>query len=144
MNLSFPWRFLLFTCAFWSGAVLSIVLITATSRAGSYHVHYWPWFLSGLRENLFPIVLSELFRSPFMGLLFALLGRRYTQKRSIIRFGIVCGLASYILADAFKLMGESSWRWALYFRGISVESVVLGTPILLILLSRFVPEKKTG
>ncbi|HEY0256544.1 MAG TPA: hypothetical protein VGC39_03795 [Candidatus Methylacidiphilales bacterium] len=144
MKISFWQRFLAFTLSFWGGIVVALFLLKAVNAFCFSPYHFWAWFLDEIHYDVFPVALAELFRSPIMGLLFALLGSRKFNLRALIRFGAVCGGASYIVADAFNLAGFASWNLAPYFRQpLVVEYIILGLPIVLILLSRFEAPGKT-
>ena len=137
MKTSFFPRFLTFTLSFWCGVVISVFLLTAINAASFFHGHFWLWFANGIRYNLLPVAMAEIFRSPLMGLLFALLGSRDLGRPDTIRLGSVFGAASYAIANVFTLAGFASWSLAPYFRQPMAEYIILGLPIALILLSRF-------
>jgi len=141
MNISFFRRFLVFTLSFWVGTILSVSALTffhvVSEVVFIFHSHFGGWLLDGLRYYVFPIALAEMFRSPLMGILFAWLGSSHWNQAAIIRFGIVCGAASYVVAWLLNLLGHMSWSMAPYFQQPLAMYMMLGLPVALILLSRF-------
>ena len=142
MKLSFFPRLLVFALSFWGGTVSAIFLLTAINAACFFPRHFWPWFLDGIRFDLLPVALAEMFRSPVMGLLFAWLGSPDLSRSGMIRFGVVCGAVSYAVAGVINLASFAPWSLAPYLRQPVAEYIILGLPVVLILLSRFFPHSQ--
>jgi len=104
MKTSFFSRFLGFTLAFYTGSVVTIFILTLVKTATFFQVHFWSWLFEWIKDDVFPIALAELFRSPVMGLLFALLGSRWFAPSSTIKYGVACGAFSYAVTYFFTIL----------------------------------------
>jgi hypothetical protein len=129
---SFFARFLAFTATFWSGAVSAFAILILIEQAFFFHGPFWPVLLGDIRGGLIPVAIAELFRSPVMGFLFAFLGRRQLNLRTVSRFGATCGALAYAGADILILSGRTD-----HVQVPLTEYANLGLPVILILLSRF-------
>ncbi len=138
MKTSFFSRFLDFTLAFYAGSVAAVFVLTVVKTATFFPHHFWAWLLDWIRYDVFPIALAELFRSPLMGLLFALLGTRWLDRSSTIKFGLACGAFSYAVAYFFSVLGSTGGALAHVVINLNlIEYFMLGLPVAIILLSRF-------
>ena len=143
MKPSFLARFLGFSVAFYVGSVVGVLVLTVVKTAVFFQHHFWSWILGWIKDDVFPIAVKELFRSPIMGLLFALLGARGMAPSSTLKFGAVCGAFSYATAYFFTILRSTGSLPQLYFRFNLIEYSLLGVPVLLILLSRFYSVKNS-
>jgi hypothetical protein len=138
MKTSFFSRFLAFSLAFYGGSVAAVFVLTVVKTAVFFQHHFWSWLFRCIKGDVFPIALAELFRSPIMGLLFALLGTRRLAPSSTIKFGIACGAFSYAAAFFFSILGSTRGTLAQSVTSLNlIEYSLLGLPVGLVLLSRF-------
>ena len=77
-----------------------------------------------------------------MGLLFAFLGKRNFNYSALIRFGVFCGAAPYLLGDGVNLLSHANWNFGPYLRQPVAEFIILGLPVVLILISRFFADQQ--
>ena len=145
MKLSFLSRFLAFTVAFYAGAVGAVFILEIVKTAAFLPHGFWSWLSAGIKGNVFPIALAELFRSPVMGLLFALLGPRWLERSATIKFAVACGAFSYAIAFFFSILGSMRGSFApLVTNHYLIECSLLGLPVGLVLLSPFLPGGWSG
>ena len=137
MKTSFISRFVSFSVSFYVGSVVAIFILTVVKTATFFQHHFWSWLLDWIRFDVFPVAIAELFRSPIMGLLFALFGARWLAPSTTIKFGLVCGVFSYAVAYFFSVLGSTHGSLAQTVVDYNlIEYFLLGLPIALILLSR--------
>ena len=138
MKTSFISRFLGFSLAFYVGGVAAVFVLTIVKTAVFFPVHFWRWLIEWMGADVLPVALAELFRSPIMGLLFALLGTRCLAPSSTVKFGVACGAFSYAIAYFFSILGSTHGTLAQAVTNLNLtEYTVLGLPVGLVLLSRF-------
>ena len=137
MKTSFFSRFVSFSVAFYVGSVVAVFILTIVKTATYFQHHFWPWLLSWMIGDVVPITIAELFRSPVMGLLFALLGARWLSRNTTIKFGLACGAFSYAVAYFFSVLGGNRGTLAQTVIDYNlIEYFLLGLPVGLVLLSR--------
>jgi hypothetical protein len=138
MKPSFVSRFLAFTVAFYVGSLVSVFILTVVKTAVFFQHHFWSWLLEWIQGDVFPVALAELFRSPLMGLLFALLGIRWLNRSAAVRFGVACGAFSYAVAYFFSIVGSTGGAMAHAVANFNlIEYFLLGLPIGLVFMARF-------
>jgi hypothetical protein len=138
MNASFVSRFLAFSLAFYVGSVAAIFVLTVVKWAVFFQHHSWSWLLGLMRYDVVPVALAELYRSPIMGLFFALLGARGLAPSSTIKFGMACGAFSYAIAFLFTMIRSTPGPIAQAVIALNlIECSLLGLPVALVLLSHF-------
>ena len=138
MKTSFFSRFLAFGLAFYVGGVVATFILTVVKTASFFRHDFWSWVLACIKTDVFPIALAELFRSPILGLLFALFGTRWLDRPSTLKFGFACGAFSYAVAYFFSFLGSTGGALAQSVSDFSlIEYTLLGLPVVLVLLPRF-------
>ncbi len=142
MKTSFFSRFLTFTLAFYAANIIAIGVLTLIQAEVFFSHDFWRWLLSSIRLDVGPAALAELFRSPLMGLLFALLGPRTPDRSFIVKLAIGCGAFSYAVAFFISLAGNIPGQVAVSATTFGlIELSELGLPFAAILLARlFVPR----
>jgi hypothetical protein len=143
VRTSFLFRFLVFSPAFCLGSVASVSVLTVVKTAVFFSHDFGSWLISWIEADVFPIALAELFRSPVMGLLFALLGTHWVERSSIIKFGFACGAFSYAVAYFFSVLGGTGGVVAQCVTSVNlIEYFLLGLPIALVLLSPLLVSRR--
>jgi len=137
MKPSFFPRLLSFTIAFWIGATATIFLLTLVKYVCLFHSHFSVWFFSMVRFDVFPVSLAEMIHSPFLGLLYALAGKRHPTLPAVIRFSVACGAVSYAVAEAVNLASFGGWSFSPWLQQPLAEHIILGLPVVLIVLSHW-------
>ena len=134
----FFWRLFVFTIAFYAGAVLCVTLLTVIKTAVFFNSHFWSALLDWVRFDVLPIALTELVRSPILGLIFAAVGTRKTSLIKIRKSGATCGVITYAAGYFLTILGsdDAAIRQVISDFGL-VDVALYALPVLLILLSRF-------
>ena len=142
MKVSFFSRFLAFSLAFYVGSVVTVFILTVVKTATFCRDDFWSWLFIWIKLEVFPVAFAELFCSPIMGLLFALLGARWLAPSSTIKFGVACGAFSYAVFYFFGILGSIGGILAQAVSSLNlIEYSLLGLPVALVLLSRFFTAK---